>query len=61
MSGGGRLRAAFAVEGAPVAVTEGRVGEAVHAALGAQPRETYGDAHLAFAAFMDDRPALTPG
>jgi len=58
VSGGGRLRAAFSVEGAPVAFDEGRVGAAVHAALGAQPRETYADAHQAFAAFMDGRPAL---
>ncbi len=57
VSGGGRLRAAFAVEGAPVAIIDDRVGEAVRAALAAEPRETYGDAHLAFAAFMDGRPA----
>jgi NAD(P)-dependent dehydrogenase (short-subunit alcohol dehydrogenase family) len=60
VSGGGRLRAAFAVEGAPVAIGEGRVGAAVHAALAAEPRETYADAHQAFAAFMDGRPALVP-
>lgn len=60
VSGGGRLRAAFAVEGQPVALAEGAIGPAVHTALGAEPRETYGDAHQAFAAFMDGRPALAP-
>lgn len=60
VSGGGRLRAAFAVEGAPVEIGGGRVGEAVAAALKAQPWETYADAHQAFAAFMDGRPALVP-
>lgn len=58
VSGGGRLRAAVAVEGAPVAFAEGRIGAAVHAALEAQPREAYPDAHQAFAAFMDGRSAL---
>lgn len=58
VSGGGRLRAAVAVEGAPVAFAEGRVGAAVHAAIEAQPREAYSDAHQAFAAFMDGRSAL---
>ena len=57
VSGGGRVRAAFAVEGPPVAL-DGAVGAAVHSAMSAEPRETYGDAHLAFAAFMDGRPAL---
>ena len=60
VSGGGRLRAAFAVEGAPVAIVDDHVGAAVRAALAAEPRETYGDAHLAFAAFMDGRPAHVP-
>jgi NAD(P)-dependent dehydrogenase (short-subunit alcohol dehydrogenase family) len=60
VSGGGRVRAAFAVEGAPVALSEGGIGAAVHAALEAGPRETYPDAHQAFAAFMDGRPALAP-
>lgn len=55
--GGGRVRAAFAVEGPPVAL-DGAIGPAVHAAMSAEPRETYGDAHQAFAAFMDGRPAL---
>jgi NAD(P)-dependent dehydrogenase (short-subunit alcohol dehydrogenase family) len=58
VSGGGRLRAAIAVEGPPVAFAEGRVGGAVHAAIGGQPREAYADAHEAFAAFMDERSAL---
>ncbi len=58
--GGGRLRAAFAVEGAPVETLDDQIGDAVHAALGAEPRETYGDAHQAFAAFMDGRPTLAP-
>lgn len=57
LSGGGRVRAAFAMEGPPVAL-EGGIAAAVHTALTAGPRETYGDAHLAFAAFMDGRPAL---
>lgn len=60
VAGGGRLRAAFAVEGAPVAAEEGRVGAAVHAALSAEPREAYADSHQAFAAFMDGRRALVP-
>lgn len=58
VSGGGRLRAAFAMEGPPVVLQEGAIGPAVHAALRAGPREAYGDAHQAFAAFMDGRPAL---
>jgi len=57
VSGGGRLRAAFAVEGAPVSL-DGGVGPAVRAAMGAEPRETYPDAHQAFAAFMDGRAVL---
>ncbi|TAJ70149.1 MAG: SDR family NAD(P)-dependent oxidoreductase [Phenylobacterium sp.] len=61
VSGGGRLRAAFAVEGAPVAIAGRDVGAAVHAAIGAQPRETYPDSHAAFAAFMDGRDVLTAG
>lgn len=60
VSGGGRVRAAFAVEGQPVALRDGEIGAAVHRALSAEPRETYGDAHQAFAAFMDGRPALSP-
>lgn len=60
VSGGGRLRAAFAVEGPPVTLQDGRIGAAVHTAMGAQPRESYADAHQAFAAFMDGRPALAP-
>ncbi|MBW8811946.1 MAG: SDR family NAD(P)-dependent oxidoreductase [Caulobacterales bacterium] len=55
--GGGRLRAAFAVEGPPVAL-EGPVGAAAHLALTAEPREAYADSHQAFAAFMDRRRAL---
>ena len=58
--GGGRLRAAFAVEGPPVAIGEGHIGAAVRQALSAEPREAYADAHQAFAAFMDGRPALAP-
>ena len=60
VSGGGRLRAALSVEGPPVAFADGAIAEAVHAALSAEPRETYGDAHQAFAAFMDGRAALAP-
>lgn len=58
VSGGGRVRAAFAVEGPPVALPEDRIGPAVHAAMTGHPRETYADAHQAFAAFMDGRSAL---
>lgn len=57
VSGGGRLRIATAVEGAPVSLV-GPIGSAVHAALRAEPREAYPDSHAAFAAFMDGRPAL---
>lgn len=60
VSGGGRVRAAMAVEGPPVSLGPGRIGAAVHAALEAGPREPYADAHLAFAAFMDGRQALAP-
>lgn len=60
VSGGGRLRAAFAVEGPPVTLDPGRIGAAVRLATTAQPREAYGDAHMAFAAFMDGRSALAP-
>ncbi len=60
VSGGGRLRAAFAVEGPPVDLEAGQIGPAVLAALTAEPRETYGDAHQAFAAFMDGREAFIP-
>lgn len=60
VSGGGRLRAAFAVEGQPVNLEAGQIGPAVLAALSAEPRETYGDAHQAFAAFMDGREAFVP-
>ena len=58
VSGGGRLRAAMAVEGPPVDMRPGEIGAAVHLAMTAQPREAYGDAHLAFEAFMDGRPGL---
>jgi NAD(P)-dependent dehydrogenase (short-subunit alcohol dehydrogenase family) len=58
VSGGGRVRVATAVEGQPVAIENGKIGAAVHAAMSAGPREPYGDAHQAFAAFMDQRPAL---
>ncbi|WP_068878363.1 MULTISPECIES: SDR family NAD(P)-dependent oxidoreductase [unclassified Phenylobacterium] len=57
VSGGGRLRIATAVEGAPVRL-DGPIGAAVHAAIRAEPREAYPDSHAAFAAFMDGRPAL---
>jgi NAD(P)-dependent dehydrogenase (short-subunit alcohol dehydrogenase family) len=60
VSGGGRVRAAVSVEGQPVSLEPGRIGEAVRTAMAAEPRETYGDAHQAFAAFMDGRPALAP-
>jgi NAD(P)-dependent dehydrogenase (short-subunit alcohol dehydrogenase family) len=55
--GGGRLRAAHAVEGPPVALGAD-VGAAVRTALTAEPRETYADSHVSFAAFMDGRPPL---
>ncbi|CAN5528499.1 SDR family oxidoreductase [soil metagenome] len=58
VSGGGRVRIATAVEGQPVAIETGRIGAAVRTAMNAEPREPYGDAHQAFAAFMDGRPAL---
>ena len=60
VSGGGRLRAALSMEGPPVAFEDGAIAAAVHTALSAEPRETYGDAHQSFAAFMDGRPALAP-
>lgn len=60
VSGGGRVRAAFAMEGAPVSLEAEGIGAGVHVALTAEPRETYLDAHQAFAAFMDGRPALAP-
>jgi NAD(P)-dependent dehydrogenase (short-subunit alcohol dehydrogenase family) len=60
VSGGGRVRAAFAVEGPPVALDAGPIGLAVQTARTAQPRETYRDAHQAFEAFMDGRAALAP-
>lgn len=58
VSGGGRLRAATAVEGAPVLLEPAAVGASVHAAIGAGSWEAYADAHQAFSAFMDGRPAL---
>lgn len=60
VSGGGRVRAAVAVEGPPVRLERGMIGAAVHAAIRAEPREAYPDSHTAFAAFMDGRPALAP-
>lgn len=57
VSGGGRVRAARSVEGPPV-LLDGDVGAAVRRAVSEGPYETYDDAHLAFAAFMDGRPAL---
>lgn len=57
VSGGGRLRAARSVEGPPVSLA-GDVGAAVRRAVGEGAYETYDDAHQAFAAFMDGRPAL---
>jgi len=60
VSGGGRVRAAFAVEGQPVSLEAGEIGRAVEMARLAEPRELYPDAHAAFAAFMDGRPALAP-
>ena len=57
VSGGGRLRIATAVEGAPVSFV-GPIGSAVHAALRAEPREADPDSHAAFAALMDGRPSL---
>ncbi len=58
VSGGGRVRAARSVEGPPV-LLDGDVGAAVRRAMGEGPHETFGDAHAAFAAFMDGRPALS--
>jgi NAD(P)-dependent dehydrogenase (short-subunit alcohol dehydrogenase family) len=58
VSGGGRVRAAVAVEGPPVSLASGAIAAAVHAAIGGEPREPYPDSHTAFAAFMDGRPAL---
>ncbi|WP_421737257.1 SDR family NAD(P)-dependent oxidoreductase [Caulobacter sp.] len=58
VSGGGRVRVATAVEGPPVVLREGHIGAAVRTAMSADPREPYEDAHQAFAAFMDGRPAL---
>ena len=58
VSGGGRVRIATSVEGQPVMLQDGRIGAAVRTAMSADPREPYGDAHQAFAAFMDGRPAL---
>jgi NAD(P)-dependent dehydrogenase (short-subunit alcohol dehydrogenase family) len=58
VSGGGRVRIATSVEGPPVTLRDGQIGAAVRAAMNADPREPYGDAHQAFAAFMDGRPAL---
>lgn len=58
--GGGRLRAAFSVEGGPVLLQPGLVAEGVHTALMVGPWEAYADAHEAFAAFMDERRALEP-
>jgi NAD(P)-dependent dehydrogenase (short-subunit alcohol dehydrogenase family) len=60
VSGGGRVRAAVAVEGQPVSLEPGRIGPAVRTALAAEPREPYADAHQAFAAFMDGRRTLAP-
>lgn len=58
VAGGGRVRAATAVEGPPASL-EGSIGAAVHAAIRGEPRESYADSHQAFAAFMDGRPAWT--
>lgn len=60
VAAGGLVRAARAVEGPPVRLETGQVGAAVRTALTAEPREPYGDAHQAFAAFMDGRRALDP-
>lgn len=60
VSGGGRVRAAVAVEGQPVSLEPGDIGASVRRALRAEPREAYADAHQAFAAFMDGRQALAP-
>lgn len=57
VAGGGRVRAAASVEGPPVALGDDPAA-AVRLALEAQPRETYADAHAAFAAFMDGRQPL---
>jgi len=58
--GGGKIRAAYSAEGPPVRLEKDRVGQAVHTAMAAEPREIYGNALKAFAAFMDKRPALAP-
>jgi NAD(P)-dependent dehydrogenase (short-subunit alcohol dehydrogenase family) len=60
VAGGGRVRAAMAVEGPPASLEHGSIGAAVHAALRGEPREAYVDSHQAFAAFMDGRAALVP-
>jgi NAD(P)-dependent dehydrogenase (short-subunit alcohol dehydrogenase family) len=60
VAGGGRVRAALAVEGPPASLEHGSIGAAVHAAIRGEPREAYVDSHQAFAAFMDGRPALVP-
>lgn len=58
VSGGGRVRAARSVEGPPV-LLDGDAGAAVRRAVAEGAYETYDDAHRAFAAFMDGRPALS--
>lgn len=57
VSGGGGVRAAFAVEG-PRFKLSGEPGATVHAALAAQPRRPFADSHVAFADFMAE-PAVS--
>ena len=52
--GGGRLRAAYAVEAPITPLDPAAVADSVHTAIAARPFETYPDAHQAFAAFMAD-------
>jgi NAD(P)-dependent dehydrogenase (short-subunit alcohol dehydrogenase family) len=54
LCGGGRLRAAFAVEAPLTPLASDAIAASVHAAIAARPFETYPDAHQAFAAFMAD-------
>jgi NAD(P)-dependent dehydrogenase (short-subunit alcohol dehydrogenase family) len=52
LCGGGRVRAAFAVEAPLTPLAPEAMAASVHRAIAARPFETYPDAHQAFAAFM---------
>lgn len=54
LCGGGRLRAAFAVEAPLTPLAPEAIAASVHGAIAARPFQTYPDAHQAFAAFMAD-------